>query len=98
PSPAGSIAAISAGGSSRAVPELPEAETIVRALRSRLPGARVERVSVRHADVLAPDLTPRRLASRLRGRRIEHVTRRGKHGVLVFEDELRLGIDLGMTG
>jgi formamidopyrimidine-DNA glycosylase len=80
------------------VPELPEAETIVRALRSRLPGARVERVSVRHADVLAPDLTPRRLASRLRGRRIEDVTRRGKNVVLVFEDELRLVINLGMTG
>jgi len=80
------------------VPELPEAETIVRALRARLPGACVTRVSVRHADILAPGLTPRRFASRLRGRRIADVTRRGKNVILVFEEDIRLVINLGMTG
>ena len=80
------------------MPELPEAETIVRALRTRLPGARVTGVSVKHSDVLAPGLTGRRLGSRLRGRRITDVTRRGKNVILVFEDELRLVINLGMTG
>src|SRR5690606_21426580 len=97
-SPAGSTDATSAGGSSRAVPELPEAETIVRALRQRLPGARVRGVSVKHADVLAPGLTPRRLAAALRGRRFTGVERRGKNVVLEFEGDLRLVINLGMTG
>jgi len=80
------------------VPELPEAETIVRALRVRLPGARVIGVAVRHADILVPGLTPRRLGSRLRGRRIADVTRRGKNVILVFEGDVRLVINLGMTG
>lgn len=80
------------------MPELPEAETIVRALRQRLPGARVSGVSVKHADVLAPGLTPRRLAGALRGRRFTGVERRGKNVVLEFEGDLRLVINLGMTG
>lgn len=80
------------------MPELPEAETIVRTLRTRLPGAQVTGVSVRHEDVLAPGLTPRTLAARLRGRRIADVARRGKNVILVFQGDLRLVINLGMTG
>ena len=80
------------------MPELPEAETIVRALRARLPGARVRAVSVKHTDILAPGLTVRRLASTLRGRRFTGVARRGKNVVLEFEGDIRLVINLGMTG
>lgn len=80
------------------MPELPEAETIVRALRQRLPGARVRRVSVKHTDILAPGLTRQRLGRVLRGRRFTGVERRGKNVVLEFEGDVRLIINLGMTG
>jgi formamidopyrimidine-DNA glycosylase len=80
------------------VPELPEAETIVRDLRGRLPGGIVTGVAVTRADVLHPGLTPAALGRRLRGREISDVTRRGKNVVLVFDGGLRLVINLGMTG
>lgn len=80
------------------MPELPEAETIVRDLRARLPGSTVSRVSVKHADVLRRGLTPAQLDRRLRGRTFSDVTRRGKNVVLVFDGGLRLVINLGMTG
>jgi formamidopyrimidine-DNA glycosylase len=80
------------------MPELPEAETIVRDLRSRLPGSVVTRVAVRHADVLHTGLTAGRLDRQLRGRAIANVSRRGKNVVLEFDEGLRLVINLGMTG
>jgi formamidopyrimidine-DNA glycosylase len=80
------------------MPELPEAETIVRDLRARLPGGTVVGVSVSHADILHKGLTARTLGARLRGRSIAGVTRRGKNVVLEFDGALRLVINLGMTG
>ncbi|HSJ24791.1 MAG TPA: bifunctional DNA-formamidopyrimidine glycosylase/DNA-(apurinic or apyrimidinic site) lyase [Longimicrobiales bacterium] len=80
------------------MPELPEAETIVRDLRGRLPGSTVTRVSVKHADVLHRGLTPRALDGRLRGRTFTGVSRRGKNVVLEFDGGHRLVINLGMTG
>lgn len=80
------------------MPELPEAETIVRDLRGRLPGSTVERVTVTHADILHTGLTARAVGRRLRGRCITGVSRRGKNVVLEFDAGLRLVINLGMTG
>lgn len=80
------------------MPELPEAETIVRDLQSRLPGATVARVVVTHADVLHKGLTPALLNRRLRNRTISGVSRRGKNVVIEFDEGLRLVINLGMTG
>lgn len=80
------------------MPELPEAETIVRDLRARVPGASVVRVTVRHADVLRAGLTPAVLNRRLTRRTITGVSRRGKNVVLEFDGNLRLVINLGMTG
>jgi formamidopyrimidine-DNA glycosylase len=80
------------------MPELPEAETIVRDLRARLPGAVVTRTVVMHADVLHRGLTPATLGRRLRGRAFTDVSRRGKNVVLEFDGGLRLVINLGMTG
>jgi formamidopyrimidine-DNA glycosylase len=80
------------------MPELPEAETIVRDLRRRLPGSVIEGISVIRADVLHSGLTPATLKLRLRGRTITGVSRRGKNVVLEFEAGLRLIINLGMTG
>ncbi|CAN5717559.1 bifunctional DNA-formamidopyrimidine glycosylase/DNA-(apurinic or apyrimidinic site) lyase [soil metagenome] len=79
------------------MPELPEAETIVRDLRARLPGRTVTRVSVKHADLLHTGLTARALDRGLRGRTITGVSRRGKNVVLELGGT-RLIINLGMTG
>ncbi len=80
------------------MPELPEAETIVRDLRNRVPGRVVLRTRILREDLLAPGLTTGRFDAMLKGRRIEDVTRRGKNVVIVFEGDVRLVINLGMTG
>lgn len=80
------------------MPELPEAETIVRDLRSRVVGRRVERVEVPRPDILGPGLDPARMDEVLRGRRLDGVERRGKNVVLVLEGGIRLMVNLGMTG
>ncbi|MBR9989703.1 MAG: bifunctional DNA-formamidopyrimidine glycosylase/DNA-(apurinic or apyrimidinic site) lyase [Gemmatimonadetes bacterium] len=80
------------------MPELPEAETIVRDLRARIPGGTVTRVSVARPDVLHTGLTAAALGRRLRGRTVTGVSRRGKNVVIEFDAGLRLIINLGMTG
>jgi formamidopyrimidine-DNA glycosylase len=80
------------------MPELPEAETIVRDLRSRIPGGTIARILVTRPDVLHRGLTPATIGRRLRGRTITGVSRRGKNVVIEFDAGLRLVINLGMTG
>lgn len=80
------------------MPELPEAETIVRDLRQRVVGSVVQRARLLRADLLAPGLSPAGFAARLRNRRIAAVERRAKKVILRFADGSRLVISLGMTG
>lgn len=80
------------------MPELPEAETIVRDLRTTIPGRVVEDVEVRWPDVLTPPLTARKLARGIKHRRIETIDRRAKNILLRFTDGSVLMINLGMTG
>ncbi|HWV57329.1 MAG TPA: DNA-formamidopyrimidine glycosylase family protein, partial [Longimicrobiales bacterium] len=79
------------------MPELPEAETIVRDLARQVTGRRIESVEVLRPDILAPGTSPSTFSRTLRGRIIEGVSRRGKNVVLELSD-LRLVINLGMTG
>jgi len=77
------------------MPELPEVETIVRALAPRLRGRHILSV-----DVLQPRITrhsPQDIAAALPGRRIEQVRRHGKF-ILIDLDQGCLTIHLGMTG
>jgi formamidopyrimidine-DNA glycosylase len=78
------------------VPELPEAETIVRGLRRAIVGQRVARVEVVHADVLR--VAPRRLRAEAVGRTIEGVARRGKNVLALLDGHRVLAVNLGMTG
>jgi formamidopyrimidine-DNA glycosylase len=78
------------------VPELPEAETIVRGLRPAIVGREIEGVTVIHADVLREP--PRRLASAVRGRTIRAVGRRGKNVVVELDRDRVIAVNLGMTG
>lgn len=78
------------------MPELPEAETIVRGLRRTVVGERIRRVEVVHADVLRQ---PRRALTRaLSGRTLTGVERRGKNVVVRLDDGSVLAVNLGMTG
>ena len=78
------------------MPELPEAETIVRGIRRAVSGRRIEDVELVHADVLR--VTPARLRKGLAGRRIEGVGRRAKNVLIQLDDRSVVWINLGMTG
>lgn len=78
------------------MPELPEAETIVRGLRPRIVGRTIARVRVVHADVLRAPATE--LLPCVEGREVMAVERRGKNVVLVLSGNRRLVVNLGMTG
>jgi formamidopyrimidine-DNA glycosylase len=78
------------------MPELPEAETIVRGLRPVLIGRTISEAGVLHADVLREP--PDRFADKVKGRAIVDVGRRGKNVVFRLADDRVLAVNLGMTG
>lgn len=79
------------------MPELPEAETLVRGLRPLLPGCTVSRTRVVHADVLR--IPARRFRSGMVHRTVSAVDRRAKNVVLELDDgDAFLVVNLGMTG
>ena len=78
------------------MPELPEVETIRRALEPRLLGRRLL-----EAQFFAWRVARRRggrIAAQLRGQIVRALRRYGKHLVVEFESGLLLAIHLGMTG
>ncbi len=79
------------------MPELPEVETFVRALRAPLVGRTITTVRItwpRHIVVPPPDELRRRITNR----RIEAIDRRGKYLVFTLSDDETLIIHLKMTG
>lgn len=80
------------------MPELPEAETIVRDLQRKVIGRTITGSQVSFADILGTDLNPQRLARLVKGRSIDSVERRAKKIVLRLSNQLVLVISLGMTG
>lgn len=78
------------------MPELPEAETIVRGLRPAVVGEEIRRVEVVHDDILRQPR--RRFADRVRHRTVEAVERRGKNVLLRLDSGDRVAVNLGMTG
>lgn len=88
------------------MPELPEAETLVRGLRPLLPGRRITDVEIRHADVLRVPAEAFRTG--VLHRTIERVGRRAKNVVVELSGppgrDARgdgvsvLVVNLGMTG
>jgi formamidopyrimidine-DNA glycosylase len=79
------------------VPELPEVETIRRALAPRVEGRRLGAVEVLDPRWTAP-LDPGEAETRLSGRAVERLERRGKYLLWVLEDDLVLAQHLRMTG
>jgi len=79
------------------MPELPEAETIVRDLQHRIIGRSITSTKVVKADILA-GATPTRFVRALKNKTIQSVTRRAKKIVIHFTHDVILTVSLGMTG
>lgn len=78
------------------MPELPEAETIVRGLRPALVGREILATRVIHADILR--VPAPRFTTAVRKREILDVSRRGKNVVMRLSGDAVLAVNLGMTG
>ena len=79
------------------MPELPEVETIRRALAPRVEGRRITELEILDPRWCAP-LEPGVLRDAVEGRVIERMERRGKYLVFALEDEVHLITHLRMTG
>jgi formamidopyrimidine-DNA glycosylase len=79
------------------MPELPEVETIVRALAPAVEGRVLERVRVLDARWSEP-APPEAVDDATRGRRVERLWRRGKYIVMELDDDVHLVMHLRMTG
>ena len=78
------------------MPELPEAETIVRGVRPAVTGRAIRLAHVLHADVLRT--SPRAFRRAVRGAHIVGVARRGKNVILELHGGSVIAVNLGMTG
>ena len=79
------------------MPELPEVETVRRALAPVLEGRRLEHVEIGDVRLTRPE-DPLEVAAELTGERVEHVDRRGKYLIVRFASGRALLIHLRMTG
>ena len=79
------------------MPELPEVETVRRAIAPVLEGARLEHVEIRDPRLVRP-YDPDIVAGELVGERVESVGRRGKYLIVRFDSGRALLIHLRMTG
>jgi formamidopyrimidine-DNA glycosylase len=79
------------------MPELPEVEHVVRALRRAVVGRRILAAEIKLPRLLAGSSTTS-LKRKLRGARIEAVGRRGKYIAVEFDNQRVLLVHLRMTG
>ena len=79
------------------MPELPEVETVRRAIAPALEGRTLERVEIGDMRLTRPE-DPDVVAAELTGERVAQVDRRGKYLILRFESGRALLIHLRMTG
>ena len=79
------------------MPELPEVETIRRALEPHIVGRRFERVQIDDQRLVRP-FEPTAVAAELEGERVAALERRGKYLIVRFESGRVLLIHLRMTG
>jgi|SRR5215813_12829411 len=79
------------------MPELPEVEHVVRALRANLVGRQIVNAQLKLPRI-APSLSATQFNRRLRGARISAINRRGKYILIQFDNERVLLTHLRMTG
>jgi formamidopyrimidine-DNA glycosylase len=80
----------------RAMPELPEVETVRRGLAPALEGRVLTRVVARRSDLRRP--LPEDFAARLEGRRVIRIARRAKYLLFHLDDGTVMLGHLGMSG
>jgi len=78
------------------MPELPEVETITRALEPELIGRTIKSADLRWARTLATP-SPKKFKEQIRGQKVKEVTRRAKYFILHLSD-FSLLIHLRMSG
>lgn len=78
------------------MPELPEVETVRRALAERITGLRIARAEVHRPDLRWP--LPEDLGHHLAGRSVRELARRGKYLLIRLSGEETLLVHFGMTG
>ena len=81
----------------RRMPELPEVESVRRAIAPALEGRRLQHVEIDDVRLTRPE-DPLLVAAELTGERVEHVDRRGKYLIVRFASGRALLIHLRMTG
>jgi len=79
------------------MPELPEVEHVVRALRRSVNGRRILATEVRLAKLIAPT-SPAVFNRKLKNARIESINRRGKYILIELDSDRVLAVHLRMTG
>lgn len=78
------------------MPELPEVETVVSALRPAIKGRVIRAVGVHQKGLRVP--FPRGLKQRLEGRRVRDCRRRAKYILISLDNDEVLVLHLGMSG
>lgn len=79
------------------MPELPEVEHVVRALRAAITGRQIVAAELKLKRIAAGS-SPMMFAKKLRNARIESIGRRGKHILINLDNGLVLIVHLRMTG
>lgn len=79
------------------MPELPEVEHVVRALRRAVLGRHVVATEVRLAKLISPTSTSL-FNRKLKNARIENISRRGKYILIELDSDRVLAVHLRMTG
>lgn len=79
------------------MPELPEVETVVRALQKKIKGQTIEDVKIYLNKFLKDDLTPTEFRADIVGRKIDEVLRIGKNIIFELQDKVLIS-HLRMTG
>ena len=79
------------------MPELPEVEHVVRALRRAVLGRTIVAVEVRLPKIISPT-TPSVFKRKLKNARIENIGRRGKYILIELNSDRVLAVHLRMTG
>ena len=78
------------------MPELPEVQTVVDSIATKLAGQRIAHVDLKRQDIVTPEDID--LANLLTGRKIKRIWRRAKRIMFELDNGERFYIHLGMSG
>ncbi|WP_339020614.1 DNA-formamidopyrimidine glycosylase [Spiroplasma endosymbiont of Atherix ibis] len=68
------------------MPELPEVETVVRVLNSKVTGLTIENVKITYPNLIKTDISISEFEEKLKGRKIDNISRIAKHIIFELQD------------